>query len=1205
MMTHQPRTSRGIGRTVLRRASIAAVTAGAVVATTLGLDLWEGPDAARSPEPVAVGTPVQTEAEARTVARKSGKQVEVLGLRTERREIFAAPDGSYTAREYTEPVHAVKNGKWVDIDKTLVKRADGSVVPKATTVGLAFSDGAAGKPFVTMTRNTHEMALTWPYGKLPAPVLDGDTATYPDALPGVDLKVRAEANGFGHLLVVKTPQAAADPRLTRLDLGLRTKGLTYKKDANGAVTAEDSTVGGTVFQSGAPSMWDSAASQEAAARTKGPKAVAKSLSAARADAPTGESAAAALAPALEGPGGGGKATALGIEVSKDKLTLVPDQNLLRDGATVFPVVIDPIQKTTDRSGWTAVMSGKPTVGEWQYSGSAGVGKCPTDYSAASCAGVGTRRVLFQIPLSFYGGKQILGATFSARVQHVYWADARAEPIQLQRVGGSTAHINSASNWNNTQGATLTTLETLDQKIQPTSCTSQANMHFKSGATGGLTNSVRTAANERWPSMLFNLKAQDESTFGGWKRVCGNAYLSISYNTLPGLINTSALSSNPGGACVTGTGRPYSDVPPTLRAIANDADAGEQVKVRFKLEWKDAAGAAKSYEEDTLYKAPTSSTPFEHTARSTIPENTAISWSVAAHDGDGWGPWSGKCEFMYDKSFPGKPNVFSAQYPATNVYHDGVGAPGTFTFSPNPNDTVPDTDVVKYRYTFAGETAKEVANTAAGGPASVTWTPTRSGPHWVDVVAVDRAGHPSALARHSFYVAAGVAAAAQWNLADEAGGNAADEEQGKYPAGFGPGVTFGVPGPGGTIDRAARFDGTADSWVDAGSTVLDTLKGFSVSAWVRPGDLSRDMTVVSQDGTGEPGFVLGYDATAKTWKFSIPTGDVDTLGEWKALSTGVTPVKDQWVLLTGIYDGAAGKIQLYVDKDLKGETVRRSTWKSYGALQIGRHIDKAGYEDAFVGDLAEVRVFSRPLLPAQITDIKTVRPERKGYWKLNTAQSGASPETGGGQALTMAGNAAIYIPNPDPLADPPPVDAMVGTGHLVLDGNGDYASTAAAPVTGATSFTLSARVQIASQDATASQTVFSLPGTNANRVQVRYQGATKRWELAVATTDTAGATVKAFSETQVLPETNPVGQHLAVVYDAFAGQIRLYVNGQLAAAQGVDNTTWAATGGLQVGRSLRGNAEYFAGAIDEIRAYNGALDPISVVQLAGTVELTES
>ncbi|WP_332757237.1 LamG domain-containing protein [Streptomyces sp. MT206] len=1198
MMANQ---TSAIRRTLLRRSSLAAVvTAGAVLAAGLGLPSDSHPPAT---EAVAVGTPVQTEAEALTAARTSGKQIEVLGLRTEQREIFAAPDGTYTAREYTEPVHAVQNGTWVDIDKTLVKRADGSVGPKAATVGLTFSDGAADKPFVTMRRGTREMALTWPYGKLAAPVLDGDTATYPDALPGVDLKVRAEANGFGHLLVVKTPQAAADPRLQRLDLGLKTKGLKYKKDASGAVTAEDSAVGGTVFQSGAPSMWDSAASQENAARAKGPKAVSQSLSAARADAPTGKDAAAALAPALEGPGGGGKAAPLGIEVSVDKLTLVPDQKLLRDGATVFPVVIDPIQKTTDRSGWTAVMSGKPSVGEWQYSGSAGVGRCPTDFSAKSCAGVGVRRVAFQIPLSFYKGKQILGATFSARVQHVYPADAHAEPIQLQRIGGSGAHIDSGSNWSNTQNSTLTTLETLNEKIQPTSCESQANMHFKSGASGGLTNSVRTAADEGWPSMLFNLRAQDEGSFQGWKRVCGNAYLSISYNSLPGGISTAAMSSNPGGACVTGSGRPYTDVPPTLRAIANDADSGEQVKVRFKVEWKDAAGAAKSYEEDTDYKAPTSSTPFEHTVQSVIPENTVISWSVVAHDGDGWGPWSAKCEFMYDKSYPGMPNVFSAQYPATKDYHDGVGAPGTFTMSPNPDDAVPDTDVVKYRYSFDGEPGTEIASPTAGGSVSVSWTPTRPGPHWVDVTAMDKAAHPSAVARHSFYVAGGASAAAQWNLADAPGGNAADEETGKYPAGFGPGVTFGVPGPGGAIDSAAHFNGTSDSWVDAGSTVLDTQKGFSVSAWVRPSDLSRDMTVASQDGTGEPGFVLGYGAIDKTWKFSIPLSDVDTLGEWKAVSTGVTPVKDEWVLLTGLYDGAAGKLQLYVNKELKGEMTRRSTWKSYGPLQIGRHIDKAGYEGAFAGDLAEVRVFSRPLLPGQITEITTVMPDRKGYWQLNSAQSGASPNlVTGGQGLTLAGNAALYTPDPlDPFLTAP----MVGAGQLVLDGNGDYASTANAPVTGAQSFTLSARVQISSLDATASQTVFSLPGTNANRLQVRYQAATKRWELAVAGTDTAGAAVKTFSDDQALPDTNPVGQHLAVVYDAFAGQIRLYVNGQLAAsARGVENTTWAATGGLQVGRSALGNAEYFAGAIDEVRAYNGALDSTAVVQLAGTGELTD-
>ncbi|WP_371615858.1 LamG domain-containing protein [Streptomyces sp. NBC_00454] len=1203
----QPRTqppAPGLRRTLARRAAFAAVTAGAVLVSGLGLETWagSGSGADRAVEPVGTGIPVQTETEARLVARQSGKQIEVLGLRTEQREIFAAPDGTYTAREYTEPVHAVQGGKWVDIDKTLVKRSDGSVAPKATTVALTFSNGEAGKPFVTMRRGTREMALTWPYGKLSAPVLDGDSATYPDALPGVDLKVRAEANGFGHLLVVKTPEAAADPRLQRLDLGLKSKGLTYKKDEKGAVSAEDSVVGGTVFQSGAPSMWDSASSLETANRAKGTKAVAQSLSAARADAPAAQSA--PVAPALEGPGGGGKAVPLGIEVSADKLTLVPDQKLLRDGSTVFPVVIDPIQKTADRSGWTAVMDGKPSVGEWQYSGSAGIGKCPTDYSAASCAGVGVRRVMFQIPLSFYKGKQIISADFSARVQHVYWADARAEPAQLYRIGGNGAHIDKLSNWTNTQYSAQTMLETLNEKIQPTSCESQANMHFKSATNGGLSNSVRQAANEGWDSMLLGLKAQNEGSFGGWKRVCGNAYLSINYNTLPGAIAAGSMSSNPGGACVTGANRPYTDVPPVLRAIANDADWGEQVKVRFRLEWKDAAGATQAYEEDTNFKAPTASTPFEHTARSTIPENTVVSWSVVANDGDGWGPWSGKCEFMYDKSFPGKPDVTSAQYPATTDYHDGVGAAGTFSFAANPNDAVPDTDVVKYRYSFDGEPDREVANAAAGGPASVNWTPTRSGPHWVDVVAVDKASHPSAKARHSFYVAAGATAAAQWNLADKPGGDAAVEEQDKYPAGFGPGVTFGVPGPGGAIDSAAHFDGTGDSWVDAGSRVLDTIKGFSASAWVRPTDLSRDMTVISQDGTGEPGFVLGYDATAKTWKFSIPANDVETIGEWKAVSTGVVPAKDQWVLLTGLYDGVTGKLQLYVNHELKGEAVRRFTWNSYGPLQIGRHIDKAGYQDAFSGDLAEVRVFSRPLVPGQIAEITTVKPGRKGYWPLNSAASGVSPNIAGGQGLTLVGNAALYTPNMDDPLEAPPAP-MVGAGHMLLDGNGDYATTAAAPVTGTASFSLSARVQLTSAQATVSQTVFSLPGSNANRVQVRYQASNKRWELAVATSDTAGAAVKVFSDDQALPDDNPAGQHLAVVYDAFAGQIRLYVNGQLAAsAKGVDNTVWAATGGLQVGRSLRGNAEYFAGAIDEVRAYDGALDPTAVIQLASTGELTD-
>ncbi|MGW0577633.1 LamG domain-containing protein [Streptomyces sp. NPDC002920] len=1213
---------RPTARAVLVRAAVAAAVAGAVTAGTLAV--LPGGGTPTGPAPVAADQPTVTEQQALAVAKDSGKKTEVVGARTERREIFAEPDGTFTAREYTEPVRTVQGGKWVPVDATLVKRSDGSWGPKAATVDLSFSAGQAGEPFVTMQRAGREFALTWPYGKLPAPSVEGDTATYTDALPGVDLTVRAEADGFGHLLVVKTPEAAADPRLATLDLGMATDGLKVTEDSSGAILAEDAIVGGTVFEAGKPSMWDSAAVEETAKRKQGPKAVAKALKAATADAgeataqATAQATSQATEPALEGPGGGGKVAPLGVELSKGKLRLVPDQKLLKGADTVFPVVIDPIQRTTSRTAWTGVMSGMPSEQDWKYSGSAGVGKCPTDYNPVSCNGVGTRRVMFTMPLSFYKGKQILGATFSARVEHIYSASPTAEPIQLYRIGGQNYNVTSSSDWSNTKDDWDDYLQTVDKAISPTSCSSQANLHFESGASGELTSEIKTAAAGGWNSMTLGLRAADESRFAEWKRICGNAYLSIKYNNLPRQIKTSDMSTDPGGLCKWGSGREYTEVPPKLQAIASDPDHGngqtDKVKVEFKLEWTDpTTKEAKSYSYTTPdWLSPTAGTRFTHTAKSSIPQNTVIYWSARANDGDGNGPWSydgdtaQRCEFIYDKTLPGKPNVLSKQYPSDTVYHDGVGTYGTFTFAPNPNDSIPDTDVVKYRYAFdsTASPATTATPTAAGGSVSVQWMPTRSGRHWVDVVAVDKAENPSTKAHYEFLVSEGTPVVAQWNLADQAGDTEAHDESGEFSATAGTAVAFGADGPGGKVDKAAHFDGSSEAYLDASETVLDTAKSFSVSAWVRPTALDKDMTVVSQDGTGEPGFTFGYDASAQTWKFSVPVNDVDSLGEWKAVSTGVTPVKDQWVLLTGVYDAQKStgpQLQLYINKDLKGSITRRSTWKSYGPLQIGRATAKSGYRDNFVGDLAEVRVFDRVLPAAQVAELMTIKPERKAYWQLDDATSGASAETGGGQALTLAGNASIYRPA-DPLFD---VAALVGDGNLVLDGDGDYASTSTAPVTGNTSFTVTARAQLTSLDPEKSQTVLSLPGANTNRLQVRYQATTGLWELAVAKTDAAAPEVVTFADDQELPDTGGSGQHLAVVYDAFANSVRLYVEGQLVAgAYGTDDTLWSATGGLQVGRSLRGASEYFAGAIDEVRVYSGAADQIAVQQMAALTALPD-
>ncbi|WP_330175447.1 LamG domain-containing protein [Streptomyces sp. NBC_01498] len=1212
--------SRRIPRGPVLRGAVAAMVAGAVLTGGVGALPGDPSGGVRQADlsPVAFAGQALTEHEALTTAAGSGKKAEVLALRTERREVYAEPDGTFTAREFTDPVRTYQDGRWVDIDTTLVRRADGTVVPKATAVELSFSGGGADRPFVTMNRAGRELALTWPYGKLAAPVLDGGSATYKDALPGVDLTVRAEADGFGHLLVVNTPEAAADPRLARIELGLETAGLDVTEDASGALRAEDAAVGGTVFEAGRPAMWDSSAVKEAEAGPRGPAAVSKALTGAAAAADPAPSA--APEPALAGPGGGGRTTPFGVRVDQDSLTLVPDRKLLTSEDTVFPVVIDPVQRTTSRTARTGVMSGMPGEQDWRFSGSAGVGMCTADRHPVSCDEVGVRRVLFTLPMSFYRGKQILGTTFSARVADVHGAASAAEPVRLYRVGGKNYRVDPSSDWAGTVDDWTDHLGTVDKRLSPTSCGGRANLHFKGGATGELTTEVRTAAREGWSSMTLGLRAADESRLPEWKRVCGNAYLSVNYNNLPDRITT--LSQNPGGVCAAGTGRPYSEVPPLLQAVASDPDHADgrtdKVKVEFKVEWTDpVSDAARSYTYLTpSWLSPAGDTKFTHTVKSTIPENTVVRWSARTYDGDGYGPWSDdgpgvSCEFVYDKTLPGMPDVLSDDYPSDSAYHHGVGTNGTFTFSPNPDDSVPDTDVVKYRYAFdsTATPATTVDATPAGGSATVDWMPTRAGRHWVDVVAVDRAGNPSTKAHYEFLVTEGTPVVGQWNLADAPGSTEARDETGAFPASTGPGVSFGVQGPGGRGDAAARFDGSAGAFADVDDTVLDTSKSFSVSAWVRPTALDRDMAVVSQDGAGEPGFTLGYDHTAGTWAFSVPAGDVGSPEKWQAVSTGISVVENQWVLLTGVYDATASELRLYLDRDSRGVAGRVSVRAASGPLQIGRATAGSGYRNHFTGDLAGVRVFDRVLPAAQVAELMTVVPNRVGYWQLDAESGGSSVDTAGGQALSLAGDARIRLAPTDPLSpDPFP---MVGAGDLMLDGDGDYASTATPPVTGATSFTVAARAQLTSLDAERPQTVLSLPGTAANRLAVRYRPGPDAetppmWELSVAGTDSATAPQTVFRDDQDLPDIDSPGQHLAVVYDAFANEIRLYVNGSLAdSAHGADDTLWSATGGLQVGRSaLGGGSEYFAGAIDEVRVYGGAVDSTTIQQLAGPMALPD-
>ncbi|WP_308117201.1 MULTISPECIES: hypothetical protein [unclassified Streptomyces] len=169
-------------------------------------------------------TDIQSEAEALAKAKRTGESVEIVGLRGESSEVFATPDGDLEAREYLRPVWTRADGSWKHIDTDLVTDDGGLVAPKASTIGLEFSGGGNKAPLVRMQRAGRELSLSWP-DSLPKPEITGAVATYPSVLPDVDLRMTAQEDGFSQLLVVKTAEAASNPKLAKLRLDLTSQGL--------------------------------------------------------------------------------------------------------------------------------------------------------------------------------------------------------------------------------------------------------------------------------------------------------------------------------------------------------------------------------------------------------------------------------------------------------------------------------------------------------------------------------------------------------------------------------------------------------------------------------------------------------------------------------------------------------------------------------------------------------------------------------------------------------------------------------------------------------------------------------------------------------------------------------------------------------------------------------------------------------------------
>jgi RHS repeat-associated protein/fimbrial isopeptide formation D2 family protein len=230
----------------MKRADNTALTTQAPGGKAAGRQPLSAPRTAEA-HPTAVTREDKTSALAEAAAL--GEPVEVTDARTESTSTLANPDGTLTLQANAGPIRLRRGADWTDVDTTL-QDLGGVVMPRAAKGNVRFSSGGNGE-LVSVGTGQRRFAVSWPHA-LPAPVLSGDTATYRDVRPGIDLVLRATRMGYAQTLVLR--ERPTSPVI--FDLPLTTDGFTASVDAHDQLQLRDNR-GVVLVQAATAEMWGS------------------------------------------------------------------------------------------------------------------------------------------------------------------------------------------------------------------------------------------------------------------------------------------------------------------------------------------------------------------------------------------------------------------------------------------------------------------------------------------------------------------------------------------------------------------------------------------------------------------------------------------------------------------------------------------------------------------------------------------------------------------------------------------------------------------------------------------------------------------------------------------------------------------------------------------------------------------------------------
>jgi hypothetical protein len=1148
---------------------------------------------------------------------------------------MAHPDGHMTLEESVVPRRVERaDGSWVPVQLALARQADGSWKPLESVVDVRFSRGG-NDPLVTLVRDGKSLVIEWPDDLPPPEVLD-NTAKYPEVLPGVDLIVRATETGFAHVLVVKTPQAAATSRVRqiRFRLGGDADVVAYP---DGQLEAFSGT---TRIADATPAvMWDSST----ATATSSTATATKSTATATSRVQKLGVAAASIAGSdtdpstSEAPGDAAKVAAVTTRIDGDDLVLHPDSGLLTAPASAFPLYVDPLWSAFKKS-WAYATSNNTNNDSISV---ARVGKDPE--------GSRTYRSFFQF------------STVGLKGKHVESAKVVMELDHSASCGETWTHLYTAAAITDTPRTKWSTKLYNWMAAQKSRAPEGDGCPNKNDQPVIFSNSILTkkvdqAADERWNTITFafcacNEDHKYEDDEGRWKKFFPKkALLRVDYASAPGKPDKLKIA---GIGCIKGQITSIGTLSPTFSATYHDDDFDVEQAIMATYEWIKWPAQPKQAEAAPRLPAPGKKSVIgsgppgkmvgtQTSAAVTVQKGPVYAFRTFASDPKPYsidGKPSDWCMFTVDTTVPGIPDVEVLQAPTV------AGGSGRFRF------TSTNSDVVKFRYGWDPSPLNEVAATGTTvKTAELAVTVGHYGSPTLYVYAIDATQNKGNPWTEIFKVERPADAITRWGLeSDPVVTTEADAMADLRPAvGGDTPLTWDSAGSDHRFRLDARLRGGSTASFDAvpggvgGSAsaavpALDTSKSFSVAAWARLAEDTSSRTLLSKDGSQMSAFRLQYRAATKQWCFTLRAKDDKTAAE--ASACGDAPIKGRWTHVAGVYDDAESRLTLFVDG---APTVVRPTaawlalwaggWNAPGKVIVGRAQDAnlGGPAEYFNGDIADVQLFDRPLIQDDITgrlgseidetgvdELGIMVPVEVGDWDFQDARKCAAvsspafcraPDaTAWGRQLTLTPGVGIGTTTRGRFLQ---VDRELESAVPPAALSRDFAWSQQVPINGAVlqdtavlrtdqSFSVATWVRIDS-GITGRQTVLTQDtvGAGLSGFDLSYLDA-EGWSFTVRNGASSASDAQRTVATAEATSPND-WHHLVAVYDLAAQQIRLYVDGAIATSTVLNSglVPWSATGPLAIGRSDQagGFGDWLSGSVDDVRVYQGAVGDVFVHHL---------